>query len=71
MKKLIPVLLLFVISLFTMNGVKANTVSSTNVATATTTQAATTGHWEYWCVYNEKTGEFEIIAVWVEDDMDM
>jgi hypothetical protein len=70
MKKLIPALLLFVISLFAMNGVKANTVSSTTAAAATTTVAATTGHWEYWCIYNEKTGEFEIVAVWVEDDME-
>jgi hypothetical protein len=68
MKKLIPALLLFVITMFAMSGAKATSVSSKNVAAATTTVAS--GHWEYWCIYNEKTGEFEIMAVWVEDDME-
>lgn len=67
MKKLIPALLLFVITMFAMPGAKANSVSSTNAAATATTVAS--GHWEYWCIYNEKTGEFEIVAVWVEDDM--
>jgi hypothetical protein len=69
MKKLIPALLLFVIALFAMPGAKANAVSTNNAAATKTTVAATSGHWEYWCVYNEETGEFEIVAVWVEDDM--
>jgi len=69
MKKLIPALLFFVMGLFAMTGAKANAVTSKNVATAKATTAAASGHWEYWCVYNEQTGEFEIVAVWVEDDM--
>lgn len=68
MKKLIPALLLFVISLFAMPGAKANTVSAKNAVTAKSTTAVTSGHWEYWCIYNEETGEFEIVAVWVEDE---
>ena len=69
MKKLIPALLLFVISLFAMPGVKANSVSAKTAAAVKTTVAVASGHWEYWCVYNEETGQFEIVAVWVEDDM--
>jgi hypothetical protein len=69
MKKLIPALLLFVMGLFIMPGAKANAVSSKNAVAAKA--AVTSGHWEYWCIYNEETGEFEIVAVWVEDDTDM
>jgi hypothetical protein len=68
MKKLIPALLLFVISLFAMPGAKANPAAAKNAVTAKSTTAVTSGHWEYWCIYNEKTGEFEIVAVWVEDE---
>lgn len=70
MKKMISVLLIAVFSLFTMT----TQARSARAEQATVTQskinkAKFSGHWEYWCVYNEKTGEFEIIAVWVEDDM--
>lgn len=51
-----------------MPGAKANTVSAKNAVTAKSTTAVTSGHWEYWCIYNEETGEFEIVAVWVEDE---
>ena len=68
MKKIIPALLFFAITLLCITGAKANAVSPKN-AVATTTVAVPSGHWEYQCIYNEKTGEFEIVAVWVEDDM--
>lgn len=69
MKKLIPALLVFIMGLFIMPGAKANAVNAKNAVTAKATVAS--GHWEYWCIYNEETGEFEIVAVWVEDDTDM
>lgn len=69
MKKMIFALLLSVFSLFTVTSAQAAPAKTDNQASVT--QAKKSGHWEYWCVYNEKTGEFEIIAVWVEDDMYM
>ena len=69
MKKIIPALLLFAITLLCITGAKANPASAKNAVAAKTAVAVTSGHWEYQCIYNEKTGEFEIVAVWVEDDM--
>lgn len=70
MKKILSVLLIFVFSLFTISTTQASSARAEKAPiTKSIAKAKFSGHWEYWCVYNEKTGEFEIIAVWVEDDM--
>lgn len=69
MKKLIPALLLFVLSFFAVQGVQASATQPVTEKATAKVKPVFSGHWEYWCVYNEKTHQFEIIAVWVEDDI--